>query len=91
VSPGSPSSPDFADGFDATSRLVAYGTGRTSQTTAPDAPQEPNAGYDACRALLYQGPGGHLWAYQATSGQTRASGTPCCRYTVMAAAPSRSG
>ena len=41
--------------------------------------------------LLYQGPGGHLWAYQVTSGQTRASSTPCCRYTVMAAAPSRSG
>src|SRR5690242_2116149 len=40
--------------------------------------------------LLYQGSGGHLWAYQVTSGQTRASSTPCCRYTVMAAAPSRS-
>jgi hypothetical protein len=177
-----PSSPEFADGFDATSRLVAYGTGCTSQTTAPDAPQDPGAGYDTCRALqvldvvtgklisfpappdtagwvpngfnlvsaishddqmiaayaairpqgagqvrlyvmriagpsrqavpvpsstaylfartawsandtwlLYQGPGGHLWAYQVTSGQTRASSTPCCRYTVMAAAPSRSG
>jgi hypothetical protein len=177
-----PSSPGFADGFDATARLVAYGTGCTSQATAPDAPQEPGAGYDTCRALqvldvvtgelisfpappdtggwvpngfnlvsaishddqmiaayaairpqgagqvrlyvmriagpsrrampvpssaaylfartawsaddtwlLYQGPGGHLWAYQVTSGQTRASSTPCCRYTVMAAAPSRSG
>ena len=41
--------------------------------------------------LLYQGPGGHLWAYQVTSGQTRASSTPCCQYTVMAAVPSRSG
>ncbi|MGH3173084.1 MAG: hypothetical protein ACRDPF_04365, partial [Streptosporangiaceae bacterium] len=41
--------------------------------------------------LLYQGPGGHLWAYQVTSRQTRASSTPCCQYTVMAAAPSRSG
>ena len=177
-----PSSPDFADGFDATSRLVAYGTGCTSQSTAPDAPQDPGAGYDTCRTLqvldvvtgklisfpaprgtagwvpngfnlvsaishddqriaayaatrprgagrvrlyviriagpprqaipvpssaaylfartawsadgtwlLYQGPGGHLWAYQVTSGQPRASSTPCCRYTVMAAAPSRSG
>ncbi len=177
-----PSSPDFADGFDATARLVAYGTGCTSQATAPDAPQEPNAGYDTCKVLrvldvvtgklisfpappgtagwlpggfnlvsaishddqmiaayaairpqgagqvrlyvmriaapsrraipvpssaaylfartawsandiwlLHQGPGGHLWAYQVTSGQTRASSTPCCRYTVMAAAPSRSG
>ena len=177
-----PSSPGFADGFDATSRLVAYGTGCTVQATAPDVPQEPSAGYDTCMALevldvvtgklisfpappdtagwvpngfnlvsafshddqmiaayaairprgagqvrlyviriagpsrqaipvpssaaylfartawsaddtwlLYQGPGGHLWAYQVTSGQPRASSTPCCRYTVMAAAPSRSG
>ena len=46
-----PSSPDFADGFDATARLVAYGTGCTSQATAPDAPQEPNAGYDTCKVL----------------------------------------
>jgi hypothetical protein len=38
--------------------------------------------------LLYQGPGGHLWAYQVTSGQKRASSTPCCHYTVMVAAPS---
>ena len=164
-----PSSPDFADGFDATSRLVAYGTGCTSQTTAPDAAYEPNARYVTCSALqvldvvtgklisfpappgtagwvpngfnlvsaispddqmiagyaairpqgagqvrlymmriagpsrrampvpssaaylfartawsandtwlFYQGPGGHLWAYQVTSGQTRASSTPCC-------------
>jgi hypothetical protein len=46
-----PSSPGSADGFDATSRLVAYGTGCTSQATAPDAPQDPGAGYDTCRAL----------------------------------------
>jgi hypothetical protein len=45
------SSPDFADGFDATSRLVAYGTGCTSQATAPDAPQDPGAGYDTCKVL----------------------------------------
>jgi len=36
--------------------------------------------------LLYQGPGGHLWAYEVTSGKTRASGTPCCLYTAMVAA-----
>jgi hypothetical protein len=177
-----PSSPNFADGFDATSRLVAYGTGCTSQTTAQDAPQDPGAGYYACKVLqvldvvtgklisfpappgtagwvpggfdlvsaispddqmiaayaairpqgagqvrlyvmriagpsrraipvpssaaylfartawsaddawlLHQGPGGHLWAYQVTSGQTRASSTPCCQYTVMATVPSRTG
>jgi hypothetical protein len=177
-----PYSPSISDGFDATARLVAYGTGCTSQATAPDAAFEPNAGYDACQMLrilnvmtgtlmsfaappgtagwvpngfnlvsamspgdqmiaayaaarpqgqgrvrlylmpitrasgqpkavpssdaylfartawsakgswlLYQGPGGHLWAYQVTSGKTGASSTPCCQYTVMAAVPSRSG
>jgi hypothetical protein len=171
----------ISDGFDATARLVAYGTGCSGQVTAPDAPYDPNAGYDACAMLrilnvvtgqlisyaappgtagwvpsgfnlvsaisprdqmiaayavvrpqgqgrvrlylmpitspparsravpssaaylfartawstngswlLYQGPGGHLWAYQAASGITRASATPCCRYTVMVAAPSHS-
>jgi len=37
--------------------------------------------------LFYQGPGGHLWAYRVSSGQFRASGTPCCGYAVMAAFP----
>ncbi len=41
--------------------------------------------------LLYQGPGGHLSAYQVASGKIRASSTPCCQYTVMAAVPSHSG
>jgi hypothetical protein len=168
----------ISDGFDATARLVAYGTGCTGQVTAPDAAYEPNAGYDACQVLrifnvvtgqlisvaappgtagwvpdgfnlvsaispadqmiaayaamrpqgqgrvrlylvpitspsgppravpssaahlfartawsangswlLYEGPGGHLWAYQVTSGKMGASSTPCCQYTVMAAAP----
>ena len=176
-----PYSPGFADGIDATARLVAYGTGCASQATAPDAPHEPNAGYETCQTLrvldvvtgklisfpappgtagwlpsgfdlvsaispddkkiaayaatrpqgagqvrlyvlriaghsrpalpvpssaaylfartawsadgtwlLYQGPGGHLWAHRVTSGQTRASATPCCQYTVMAAVPSTS-
>jgi hypothetical protein len=177
-----PSSPGSADGFDATARLVAYGTGCASQATAPDAPHDPDVGYHTCKVLrvldvvtgkltsfpappgttgwvpggfnlvsaishdgqmiaayaairpqragqvrlyvmriagpsrrampvpssaadlfartawsasdtwlLYQGPGGHLRAYQVTSGQTRASATPCCQYTVMAAVPGRSG
>jgi hypothetical protein len=176
-----PSSPPggISDGFDATARLIAYGTGCTGQATAPSASYEPNAGYDACTILrifdvvtgqltsfaappgtagwvpngfnlvsaispagqtvaayaalrpqgqgrvrlylmritspswqpravpssaaylfartawsangswlLYQGPGGHLWADQVTSGALRASSTPCCQYTVMVAAPS---
>ena len=38
--------------------------------------------------LLYQGPGARMWAYQTNSGKVRASTTPCCSYTVMAAFPS---
>jgi len=41
--------------------------------------------------LLYQGRGGHLWAYQMTSGKIRESSTPCCQYTVMVATPTHSG
>jgi hypothetical protein len=41
--------------------------------------------------LLYQGPGGHLWAYQVTTGKVRTSSTPCCRYTAMVAVPNRPG
>ena len=37
--------------------------------------------------LFYQARGGHLWAYQASSGRVRASGTPCCGYAVMVAFP----
>jgi hypothetical protein len=40
--------------------------------------------------LLHQGPGGHLWAYQVTTGKVRASSTPCCQYTAMVAVPNRS-
>jgi hypothetical protein len=38
--------------------------------------------------LFYQGPRGRMWAYQISSGKIRASSTPCCSYTVMAAFPS---
>jgi len=175
-----PYSPLWGDGFDATARVVAYGTGCSWHITALNAP-EANTGYRACKVLrildvqtgslssfvtppgtagwvpggfntvsaispgdqviaayaavraqakgqvrlyvmrlssggparavpssaallfartawsakgswlLYQGPGGHLWAYQVTSGKTRASSTPCCQYTVMVAAPSNPG
>jgi hypothetical protein len=48
-----PSSPPggIADGFDATARLVAYGTGCVTRTTAASAAYEPNAGYDVCPVL----------------------------------------
>jgi hypothetical protein len=45
--------------------------------------------------LFYQGPGGHLWAYQDATGRTRPSAIPsrplampCCQYNAMAAIPS---
>jgi hypothetical protein len=41
--------------------------------------------------LLYQGAGGHLWAYQVTTGKIRTSSTPCCGYTAMVAVPNRPG
>jgi hypothetical protein len=41
--------------------------------------------------LLYQGTGGHLSAYQPTSGKTRTSSTPCCQSEVMVTGPSHSG
>lgn len=34
--------------------------------------------------LFYQGPGGHLWAYQPATGRVRSSKTPCCNYEVLA-------
>jgi hypothetical protein len=179
--PYSPSG-GISNGFDATSRLVAYGTGCTAQATSPGVAAEPNAAYDTCAMLrvfnvvtgklnsfaaprgtagwvpngfglvsaispgnqmiaayaatrpqgqgtvrlylmpitgrsrpprvvpsstaqlfartawsgsgswlLYQGPGGHLWAYQVTSGKTAASATPCCQYTAMVAEPGHPG
>jgi hypothetical protein len=39
--------------------------------------------------LLYQGPGGHLWAYQPGNGKVRTSRTPCCQYIGMLAFPTR--
>jgi hypothetical protein len=172
----------ISDGFDASARLIAYGTGCTSQVTAPTALFEANAGYDTCQMLrildvvtgrltsypappgtagwvpngfdlvsaiapgdkmiaayaatrpqgqgevrlylvpvrdpsgppravpssaahlfartawsanggwlFYQGAGGNLWAYQVSSGAVRASGTSCCGYSVMVAAPASPG
>jgi hypothetical protein len=37
--------------------------------------------------LFYQGPRGHLWAYQDTTGRAQPSAIPCCQYTAMAAFP----
>jgi hypothetical protein len=37
--------------------------------------------------LFYRGPRHRLWAYQPRTGRVRATATPCCQYTVMAAVP----
>ncbi len=41
--------------------------------------------------LFYQGPGQHMWAYQAITGQVRSSRTTCCQYAIMAAISSPPG
>jgi hypothetical protein len=35
--------------------------------------------------VFFQGPRGYMWAYQPQTGSLRASRTPCCQVTVMAA------
>jgi hypothetical protein len=37
--------------------------------------------------VFFQGPAGHMWAFQPVTGSLRASRTPCCQYSVMAAGP----
>jgi hypothetical protein len=39
--------------------------------------------------LFYEGGNGRLHAYQPATGHTAVADTPCCKYTVMAALPSR--
>jgi hypothetical protein len=67
-------------------------TGATSRSMAVPssaAVLNPSTAWSADGSwLFYQGPRSRLWAYQASSGQVRASTTPCCAYTVMAAFPS---
>jgi hypothetical protein len=46
-----PYSPVWSDGFDATSQIVAYGTGCVDHVTARSSAFEPDAGYAACRML----------------------------------------
>lgn len=46
-----PYSPSAGAGFDASPRLVAYGTSCSWQVTAQNNPAEPNAGYQTCKEL----------------------------------------
>jgi hypothetical protein len=67
----------------------AGGPPRAVPSSAGDGTLSPRTAWSADGSwLFYQGPGGHLWAYQASSGLVRASGVPCCGYAVMAAFPS---
>jgi hypothetical protein len=64
-----PYSRTSADGFDATARLVAYGTGCKSQSTAAHAAYEPNAGYDECKMLrIFNVVTGRLISFAAPPG-----------------------
>jgi hypothetical protein len=57
------------DGFDATARLVAYGTGCKSQVTKANAVYEPNAGYDECKMLrIFNVVTGRLISFAAPPG-----------------------
>jgi len=64
-------------------------TGRPVAVPSSTVRMYPQTAWSADRSwLFYQGPGGHMWAYQVSSGKIRASSTPCCSYAVMAAFPS---
>jgi hypothetical protein len=66
----------------------AGGAPRAVPDSAADATLPARTAWSAGGSwLFYQGPRGHLWAYRVSSGQVRASGTPCCAYAVMAAFP----
>jgi hypothetical protein len=65
-----PFSPNISDGFDATSRLIAYGTGCASHVTnAKETPYEANAGYDGCRMLrIFDVVTGKMLSFPAPAG-----------------------
>jgi hypothetical protein len=64
-----PYSPDVSDGFDATSRLVAYGTGCASHVTSENESSQPGDGYDACAMLrIFNVVTGKLTSIKAPAG-----------------------
>ncbi|HSR84839.1 MAG TPA: hypothetical protein VLM11_11735 [Streptosporangiaceae bacterium] len=64
-----PYSPLGADGFDATPRLVAYGTSCSWHVTAPNDLYEPNAGYETCQLLrVFDVVTGKLTSFPAPPG-----------------------
>ena len=64
-----PYSPNLSDGFDATPRLVAYGTGCADEATAASSTYEPNAGYEACGMLrVFDVVTGKLISFPAPAG-----------------------
>jgi len=72
--PGSPPrtlpySTSETDGFDATSRLVAYGTGCNTKVTSAHGLYDANAGYDECRMMrILNVVTGRLISYAAPPG-----------------------
>lgn len=80
--PGSRES-GISDGFDATARLVAYGSGCQTRETAPSA---GSAGYDVCAILrVFNVVTGRLWSFPAPPGA--AGWTPRGFNTVSAISP----
>jgi hypothetical protein len=70
--------------------VIRLGTGRAAAVPSSAGSMYAKTAWSVNSAwLLYQGRGRHLWAYEVTSGKTRASGTPCCLYTAMVATKSQ--
>jgi hypothetical protein len=64
-----PYSPDISNGFDATSRLVAYGTDCASHATNKKESSQPGAGYYACAMLrIFNVVTGKMTAIKAPAG-----------------------
>jgi hypothetical protein len=64
-----PYSPSAGAGFDASPRLVAYGTSCSWQVTAQNNPYEPNAGYQTCNELrVFDVVTGKLTSFPAPAG-----------------------
>jgi hypothetical protein len=81
-----PYSPIWEEGFDATARLVAYGTGCTTRVTAANGVYEQNAGYDICAVLrVFNVVTGRLSSFPAPPGT--AGWVPDGFYLVSAIAP----
>jgi hypothetical protein len=64
-----PYTPNLSDGFDASARLVAYGSACASHGTKAKVSQHPNVGYYACRMLrIFNVVTGRMTSFRAPAG-----------------------